>query len=98
LHAQIEVNKKSNVLCTASVISRERRLAKDSRVISGLLPFALRAALRAFKSDTFEFAAGMTFRKCNNNAYNVIPAKAVVLYLCVQNIFEAVIRSETDSG
>ena len=34
----------------------------DACVTSGLLPFALRAALRAFKSDPFGFVAGMT--KC----------------------------------
>jgi len=32
----------------------------DACVTSGFLPFALRAALRAFKSDPFGFVAGMT--------------------------------------
>ena len=32
----------------------------DTCVTAGVLPYALRAALRAFKSDPFGFVAGMT--------------------------------------
>ena len=38
----------------------QRLKSLDSSFISGALPYALRAALRAFKSDPFRFVAGMT--------------------------------------
>jgi len=38
----------------------QRLMSLDACVTSGVLPFALRAALRAFKSDPFGFVAGMT--------------------------------------
>jgi hypothetical protein len=41
-------------------VSFPRTKTLDACVTSGFLPFALRAALRAFKSDPFGFVAGMT--------------------------------------